>query len=146
MTSRLAEWRERDLERRTARQRTQIETAKLLATLAVSAAAAIVASALQAGRSKPWTLLSVIILAVAFLAVVLIIMLDRMTQVNQDHIVAEAQVRGWNEDRMLQELQLAFVVSVYNNEEIVRSVRLATQLQVALSIASAVGATISLLA
>lgn len=145
MTTPLLEWREKDLDRRAARQKTQIETAKLLATFAVSASAAIVASSLQAGRSSAWDLTSIILLGVAFLTVIGVILLDRTTQVNQEQLVAEGQTRGWSDERLLQELRVQFLVSVNNNESIVRSIKHTTQIQVMVSFLSAVSATISLL-
>jgi hypothetical protein len=57
MTVYLADWQERDLDRQSARQRNQVETAKLLATFSVSAVAAIVAAALQVALSRVWDVL-----------------------------------------------------------------------------------------
>lgn len=145
MATRSVEWREKDLDRRAARQRTQIETAKLLATFAVSASAAIVASALQAGKSTAWNITAIILLGIAFLAVVGVIFLDRTTQVDQEQLVIEGQIKQWSDERLLQELRVEFLASVNNNESVVNSVQRATQIQVIISIFSAVSATISLL-
>lgn len=145
MATQSVEWREKDLDRRSARQRTQIETAKLLATFAVSASAAIVASALQAGKSTTWNLAAIILLGIAFLAVVGVIFLDRTTQVDQEQLVIEGQIKQWSDERLLQELRVEFLASVNNNESVVNSVQRTTQIQVIISILSAVSATISLL-
>ncbi|MGH8423675.1 MAG: hypothetical protein ACRER3_15190, partial [Pseudomonas fluorescens] len=145
MATQSVEWREKDLDRRSARQRTQIETAKLLATFAVSASAAIVASALQAGKSTTWNLAAIILLGIAFLAVVGVIFLDRTTQVDQEQLVIEGQIKQWSDERLLQELRVEFLASVNNNESVVNSVQRTTQIQVIISILSAVCATISLL-
>ncbi len=145
MTTRSIEWRERDLERRAARQRTQIETSKLLTTFAVSASGAIVAGALQDGKSRGWTLSAVAILGLAFLAVVAVIALDRTTQVDQEKIVIDGGDRGWNDEQLLCELHIAFSASVKNNEAIVKSVQRCAQIQVVLAIASASTAVVSLL-
>lgn len=143
--TRSVEWGEKDLDRRVARQRTQIETAKLLVTFAVTASAAIVAGALQAGRSAAWNLAAIIFFGVAFLGVVGVIFLDRTTQVNQEEIVVEGQIKKWSDERLLQELQVEFLASVNNNEVVVLSTQRAAQIQVTMSILSAVSATISLL-
>jgi hypothetical protein len=130
MATRSVEWRENDLDRRASRQRTQIETAKLLATFAVSASAAIVASALQVGKSTTWDLAAIILSGVAFLTVVGVIFLDRTTQVDQEQLVIEGQIKQWSDERLLQELRVAFLASVNNNESVVNSVQRATQIQV----------------
>jgi hypothetical protein len=144
MTS-LEEWIERNVDRRSARQRVQVETAKLLATFAISLAATLIASALQVAKSKPWDIAASGLLALAFIGLLVVIALDRTTEVDQEDIFRYGNSLNWTSDEIIDSLRFAMYVSVKNNEAVVATVKLVAQAQVAASVLAGAFAIISLL-
>lgn len=138
-------WLEKDLERRSASQRTQVEAAKLVSTLAVATAAAFVASALQSGHSRPQEITAVCLIAAAFGAVVAVILLDRSTVVNHERVIVEAALGNFDGGKELRKLQQDTIISVLNNDAIVRQVKSATTVALLMAAAAAGFAIASLL-
>ena len=126
MTASFHDWLEKDLERRSATQRTQIEAAKLVATLAVATAAAFVASALQSGHSRTQDVIAVSLIAASFAAVIAVVLLDRSTVVDHEAMIVGAMLGNYNGEKELKELEQASIVSILNNDAIVRQVKAAT--------------------
>lgn len=133
------------MDRRAARQRSQVETAKLLATLAITLAATLLGSALQVGKSMAWDIAGSVLLAVAFLGVLVVILLDRTTEVDQEAVLAYGNSRNWSAAEIVEDLRLTVYISVKNNEAVVNTVKIATQVQVAISVLSAICSAVSLL-
>lgn len=138
-------WLEKDLERRSAIQRTQIEAAKLVATLAVATAAAFIANALQSGHSRTQNVAAVCLIAAAFVAVIAVVLLDRSTVVDHQAMIVGAMLGNYNGEKELKELEQATIVSVLNNDAIVRQVKAATGVALLLAAAAAAFAVASLL-
>jgi hypothetical protein len=145
MTDSLTSWQQRDLDRQVARQRNQVDTAKLLVTFSVGAAAAIAASALQVGRSRFWDVTSIALLGLAFVLALVVVVLDRTTAVDRDSLFAEARHRGWNDDTLLLELTMVESASAANNEHVAAAVKRVSLMQVVVALLAAVSGTISLL-
>lgn len=137
-------WLEQDLQRRAASQRTQVEAAKLLATLGVATAAAFVASALQVGRIETDDVIATWLIGGAFLAVVIVVLLDRSTIVDHQALINEMALGNFDEEQRLTSLRKDAMISVLNNDEVVRQVRFAAGLTLLLAAASAVFAIVSL--
>lgn len=137
-------WLEQDLQRRSASQRTQVEAAKLLATLGVATAAAFVASALQVGRNKTDDVAAVWLIGCAFLAVIIVVLLDRSTIVDHQTLLNEVALGNFDEQQRLTDLRKDAMISVLNNDAVVRQVRFAAGLALLLAAASAAFAINSL--
>lgn len=139
-------WLEHDLERRSSSQRAQVEAAKLLSTLAVATAAAFVASALQVGHSRTSDLVAAWLVGIAFAAVVVVVLLDRSTVVDHQAVLLKKATGNFDDDEELKKLRQDAMISILNNDTIVRQVKVATSLTLVLAIASAAFAISSLLA
>lgn len=138
-------WLERNLERRAGSQRAQVETAKLLSTLAVATAAAFVASALQAGNNRTEDLVAASLVGSAFVAVVIVVLLDRSTIVDHQAVLLKRATDDFDDDEVVMRLRQDAMISILNNDAIVRQVKLATGLTLLLAFASAAFAISSLL-
>ena len=145
MAANFHDWLEKDLERRSAIQRTQIEAAKLVATLAVATAAAFIASALQSGHSRTQDVVAVCLIAAAFAAVIAVVLLDRSTVVDHEAMIVGAMLGNFDGEKELKELEQATIVSILNNDAIVRQVKAATGIVLLLAATSAAFAVASLL-
>lgn len=141
----LEEWLERHVDRRAARQRTQVDSAKLVATFAASLAAALIASALQVGKALGWDVAGSTLLGVAFLGVLIVVALDRTKEVDQEAILRYGDNHHWSGQQILEYLRFVVYISVKNNEAVVRSVKVATQLQVLVAAAASICGIVSLL-
>jgi hypothetical protein len=146
LTTAFFAWLERDLERRSSSQRAQVEAAKLLSTLAVATAAAFVAGALQVGHSRTGDLVAAYLVGSAFLAVVVVVLLDRSTIVDHQAVLVEAAMGDFDEEKELKRLRKDAMISILNNDAIVRQVKFATGLTLLLAFTSAAFAISSLLA
>jgi hypothetical protein len=141
-------WLEEDLQRRSASQRTQVEAAKLLATVALATAAAFVASALQVGRDWTCDVTAVWLVGCAFLAVVTVVLLDRTTILDHHALLNEVALQmnlgSFDEAQRLTTLRKDAMISVLNNDAVVRQVRYAAGVTLLLAAASAAFAIYSL--
>ena len=146
MTTAFLAWLERDLERRSSSQRAQVEAAKLLSTLAVATAAVFVAGALQAGHSRVSDLIAACLIGGAFVAVVVVVILDRSTIVDHQAVLVHAAMGDFDEEHELRRLRKDAMISILNNDTIVRQVKFATGLTLSLALISAAFAISSLLA
>jgi len=139
------DWLETQADRELARQRAQVDTAKLLATLAVGVAATLVATALQVGRAaSAWDKVAVGMLGGAFGAVILVVLADRISQVNHLNVVSQSVIEGWSQTQLATKLQALTIAAVDSNEAPVRAVRRLAVIQVLISAASAGAAIVSL--
>lgn len=138
-------WLERDLERRAGSQRAQVEAAKLLSTLAVATAAAFVATALQAGNNRTEDLIAASLVGSAFVAVVIVVLLDRSTIVDHQAVLLIRATGDFDDEELVMRLRQDAMISILNNDAIVRQVKLATGLTLLLALASAAFAISSLL-
>ena len=145
MATNFRDWLAKDLERRAATQRTQVEAAKLVSTLAVATAAAFVASALQSGHSQTQDVVAVCLIAAAFAAVVAVVLLDRSTAVNHEAMIVGAMLGNFDGEAQLKRLEQDTIVSVLNNDAIVRQVKAATSVTLLLAATAAAFAVASLL-
>lgn len=137
-------WLEEDLQRRSAMQRTQVEAAKLLSTLGVATAAVFVGSALQVGRNRSEDVTAAWLIACAFVSVVLVILLDRSTIADHKTLLYEAGLGNFDEQQGLTRLRKDAMISVLNNDAVVRQVRIVAALTLLLAVASAAFAISSL--
>jgi hypothetical protein len=139
------EWLEIQSDRALARQRAQVDTAKLLATFAAGIAGALVATALQVGRPNGLDWAASWLLLVTFVAVLAVIAVDRLAEADHDQILNMRMVRNWTQDQLLLELRAAALTAVYANNEVVRTVRTVLTVQLLLSVTTGIVATTSLL-
>lgn len=139
------EWRVRQTEQALDRQRSQVETAKLLVTFALAVGATLVATALQVGRPTALDVWATVALAAAFLGVVAVIVLDRLKEPNPDYVDAQAAVNGWNDVQRLAALEILSVAAQGDGDDVVRIIKGAATLQVAVTVAASVLAALSLL-
>jgi hypothetical protein len=145
MTETTEGWLENHADRTFARQRAQVDTAKLLATFAAGIAATLVATALQVGDPEQLDRISAWLLAVTFLAAIMVIMLDRIAEANQSQTLELSALGKWDDERLLFELRRATLKAVFSNHEVVRSVKIALAVQLVFSTATGVAAATSLL-
>lgn len=138
------EWLEQDLERRSSGQRAQVEAAKLLATLGAATAAAFVASALQVERSRTENLTAAWLIGCAFIAVIVVVLLDRSTIVDHQALINEMALGDFDEEQALTRLRRDAIINVLNNDAVVRQVKLAAGATLVLAAASAAFAITSL--
>ena len=130
---------------RNPRQRSQVETAKLLSTFALAVGATLVATALQVGNPTALDVWATAVLAVAFLGVVSVILLDRLKEPNPDYVDAQAGANGWNDMQRLAAFETLSAAAQDEGEQVVRHVKCVAMLQVAMTVAASVLATVSLL-
>jgi hypothetical protein len=123
-----------------------VEAAKLLSTLAVATAAAFVASALQAGHHRTGDLIAACLVGSAFATVVVVVLLDRSTIVDHQAVLLKRATGHFDDDEELKRLRQDAMISILNNDAIVRQVKFATGLTLLLALASAAFAISSLLA
>jgi preprotein translocase subunit SecG len=128
-----------------AAQRTRIETAKLLATFVAGMAGAVVATALQVGDPNGLDVTAVVFLLLTALGVVIVILLDRTKDVDVEAVALDAQLSGWNQTRLLEELRRLSYAAMNSNEAVVRATRTAASLTAVSALLAGVFATVSLL-
>jgi hypothetical protein len=109
------EWIERQADRSFARQRAQVDTAKLLATFAAGVAAALVATALQVGRPSYLDKVSLWLFAACSFAVIMVVLCDRLTEADHTQTCVVAATNGWDDNRLVGELRILHVAAVRNN-------------------------------
>jgi hypothetical protein len=141
----LPEWLDSQTDRTSSRQRAQVDTSKLVATFSAGIVATIVATALQVGDPTAWDRVAAGLLALSFAVALAVILLDRLTVADQAAILQSAQIRGWSEAQIINELRVASLTASLANEAVVRSVRLAVAVQVTVSLCCGASAIISLL-
>jgi uncharacterized membrane protein YeaQ/YmgE (transglycosylase-associated protein family) len=145
MAQTCADWLESQADRAFARQRAQVDTAKLLGTFAAGIAATLVATALQVGTPERLDRIAAYILVGAVVGAICVILLDRITEADHAKILELSQLKKWDEDKLMEELRVATIKAVHNNGSVVNSIRWTLSLQVASSAAAGVTATLSLL-
>lgn len=146
MSQSSADWLEGQADRSLARQRAQIDTAKLLATFVAGIAAALVATALQVGVPTILDTVSVYLLFASVIATIGVVVVDRLVEPNHLLVLEKAVVNGWSDEKQLQELRVAAQAAVFANEGVVRIVRWMLAIQVLLSALTGFLSVMSLLA
>lgn len=141
----LDDWYRRNSERVLAHQRSQVDTAKILVTFTLAVAATLVATALQVGTPNRLDIWASAVLGLGFLVTIAVILLDRITEPDLSSV--EKRARQWklSDDQLLVLLQDLAFDTEEENDTVVSQVKAAGLVQVQLSIASAVLATLSLL-
>src|SRR5207302_794736 len=137
-------WLEQDLQRRSFSQRAQVEAAKLLSTLGVATAAAFVASALQVGRQEADDAAAAWLIGCAFVGVVIVVLLDRTTIVDHQTLLNRLALGNFDEGQELITLRKDAMISILNNDAVVRQVRFAAGVTLLLAVTSAAFAINSL--
>ncbi|WP_405101502.1 hypothetical protein [Micromonospora sp. NBC_01412] len=146
MANPIPEWLEHQADRTCARQRAQVETGKLIVTFSAAVAATIVATALQVGKISAWDRIAAVLLGATFLVAIVAILFDRLSEVDHLTIMQIGQIHGWPATKLLGELRAASVTAAFANEDVVRAMRVAVMVQVAVSFTTGAAAVISLLA
>lgn len=145
MADAFLDWLADDLRRRSATQRAQVEAAKLLAALGLASAGGFVASALEVGNHQGYEIAASVLVAATFLAVVVVVLLDRTTVADHEAIMVRAAMGEFDDHSALKALQRDEMISVLNNDAVVRQVRWGTGVALLLALASAVVAVYSML-
>lgn len=140
----ISTWFEQHYEREGARQRSQIETAKLIVTFALAVAATLVATALQVDPRGTLDVIAVVILGLAFLAALGTIMADRTASADPTAIETEGTRLGWDSTQLLAAYRAAHRQAEQWNTRVVTWVHRSTLLAVLLILASAALAAVSL--
>ncbi|MFI6076030.1 hypothetical protein ACIA5C_31220 [Actinoplanes sp. NPDC051343] len=122
-----------------------MDTAKVVATFSVGIAATLTATALQVGKPSGWDELATGLLFAAFLAAIVVVVFDRLTDANHGNLIQLAFVHGWTQERLLKELQAATIAAVDANSWVLTAVRISTVAQVGISTLSGIVAVVSLL-
>lgn len=147
MSERVDDWLEQHAQRAIARQRAQVDTAKLLTTFAAAVAATIVGTALQVG-DLPTVLdyTATFALGAAFLLAVSVILLDRLTDVDYEHVITLAAVSDSTLHDVIMDLRRAGLAAERFNRSVVSLVWITSGVQVACAAISGAFAAASLLA
>ena len=123
-----------------------MDTAKLLATFSAGIAATIVGTALQVGdKPRGLDVAASIVLGASFLAVLAVVLLDRIGEADTGETLQLAKVHSWKEEKLVEELRAANIKAVQGNADVIRTVQWALAIQIVLSVSAFVLASISLL-
>lgn len=74
----------------------------------------------------------------------IVILLDRISEVDHRAVIDEGLSKGWQEDLLVDELQVQAIASSRDNQKIVYEVRSAVVIQLVIAAASGIVATIGL--
>jgi hypothetical protein len=127
------------------RQRAQADAAKLIATFVDGVAAAVVAAALQVGLPRTDLQWAAGLLGGGIILTVAVIVLDRISEADYKSILAETQIRGWSEERLLSELRLNNIAASGDNQKVLREVWIALLVQFTVATSSGIVAAIGML-
>ena len=131
------EWLEAQADRVTARQRAQVDTAKLVATFAAGVAATLVATALQVGTPPTsHDLVATLGLGLVLFLTIAVVLADRITECDHEAVTNASLMHGWDQNRLIAELRTALLVAVTVNAGVVRWVQWALVPQLLLSMAT----------
>ena len=146
MAQTLDDWLQQNSDRVQARQRAQVDTAKVLVGITLAVAATLVATALQVGDTpRGWDYTACFVLAASFLATVVVVGLDRLKEPNR-HLAQDKAQRGkWADERLLEHLREQALDAEDENATVVRAVHVATGVQVLVSVLACGAAAMSLL-
>jgi len=142
----LGDWLQQNSDRVLARQRAQVDTAKILVSITLAVAATIVATALQVRATAELTLAACWILAAGFVATVPVVMLDRLKEPDRLYAQDRAHRGKWSDDQLLDVLHGLALDAEKENNSVVRIVQVATAVQVTVSLVCGVFAVIAVLA
>lgn len=127
-----------------ARQRSQVETAKLVATFLTGVAATLCASALQVKGTRPLEVESLICLALAAALTIAVILCDRLREAPHKDILVRAGQLAWSQPETLRQLRTAVTDAVNANQRVVTLVQWVTRIQVLVALTSGTLATLSM--
>lgn len=116
-------WLEQHADRIAARQRSQVDTAKLVTTFATGIAASLVAAAIQVqgtSRAEGWSVWG---LAAASLLAILGAFADRLMEAAHDAVIERSKIEEWDDELLVRKLRVATLAAVRHNEAIVLWVR-----------------------
>lgn len=140
-----AEWLEVNADRVLSRQRTTVDTAKLVATFVTSIGATLAATALQVGRVVALDRVACAMLAMCVVAAIGVAILDRMTEPDVDAILRRSSIHQWTDHDLVRELRVQLIGAVDSNVSVVFRVKVATTITVIAAFATTISASASLL-
>lgn len=139
-------WLEGQAERILARQRSRADTAKLVATFAAGIAAALVASALQAGAEPSgWDWVSAWALGLTVVLTTGVVLLDRLEEPDHNRVLNLAALGQWSDEHRLFELRAAALEATRTNEGIIRRVTTFLWMQLVVAVLTGTAAAYSML-
>jgi hypothetical protein len=145
------EWQEGQADRILARQRAQADNAKLVATFAAGIAAALAASALEAG-SEPsgWDWAAAILLGLTVFATGVVLLLDRVAEPNHKPVMRAADNAAntptpWSDAYTLYRLRKTAVKTAKKNQKVLWSMKRALWPQLLGALSTTALAAISML-
>ena len=141
----LDHWLEQHAERVTAKQRSQVDTSKLLVSITLAVAATMVATALQVDPVKWSDYVACAVLALSFGASVTVVMLDVVKEPNRHLARDHANAGKWSPEAELLILRKMALDSEVETRRGIRIVQRVTELQVLLSATASLFAAVSLL-
>jgi hypothetical protein len=128
------------------RQRSRVDTAKVVSTFAAGIAGALVASALQTGNAPSgWEWAAAWGLAATVLLTLLVMVFDRLVEPDHHQVLHAASFAGWSDAEKLLELRKAALAASKYNEGVVALVRGAQWLQLPLAVFTGFAAAYSML-
>lgn len=140
----VGEWLELQADRVSARQRAQVETAKLVTTFVTAVAATLCGSDIQVPGNDPLEVAALVGLGIAALLTLIVFASDRLAEAPHKELLSRAHTQGWNGEKLLRELRTAAIDAVESNQEVVRIVKLLTAVQVLTAAASGTLAVLAL--
>jgi hypothetical protein len=138
-------WMASQVDRRLSRQEASRNTLLLLVTFAEGIAATLVASGLQVGKHHGLLVAASMMLGLGFIAIVVLLLLDRSVQVDERQVIGDAYVRGLSADHLRDELQQFDLTAIEINDGVLSSMRNATFVQMAIAAAAATLAVVAML-
>lgn len=135
-----ATWLSEQADRIAARQRSQVETAKLLGTFAAGFAATIVGTALQVRASDVGWLdyASSGMVLLCLLTTVALVLADTLREVDHEIVIAHSRNLRLSSSETLRMLQVAHLASAFVNDGVVRRVRIALFMQLSAALVALV--------
>ncbi len=125
----VADWLEGQMERVLARQRTQVDTAKLIATFSTAVSASLVATGLQVAPATDADRNSLSLLLISFVLALAVAFADRIREVDHRLVLEEAAAEELSEQQKLVRLARASIIASRFNDRVVRLVRAILLLQ-----------------
>lgn len=140
-----SDWLLQNADQLLARQRSQIDSAKLIVSITIGVSATLVGTALQVSQSTIPGFVSVAVLFVMLATSVVVVLLDRMLEPNRLHVEEVGRNRRWDDARKALYMRCVVREAEKPNIRQVRLVQLAAGVHVALSLFCSYMAILSLL-
>jgi hypothetical protein len=144
MPASINEWSDQHWDRAFARQTSQADSAKLLATFALALAGTLVGTTLQVSPQNGLDLAASITLGVGFLLTVAVIVMDRLRWPSRQKLLQKQVDEGWTDAKLLEYIRVVTRDAEEENEIVIRRIKRCVEYQLLASGAAGVFSVISL--